>query len=225
MRDRQKPPSTRPLGPPPRLWVERAVREIQAGHHVERNLENLFKEYTAICVRKFQGKGCTKEDAEEMAQKTLMRVYRGIAGFRFEASFDTWLQQIAENVWKNELRRHQSFTGQAEQRTVAMAAPGWQDEEVSGMPPIEIKDPAPDPGEDALFKEKVERCERTLSELPNRVRQAFSLQQQGFTYREIADLMGITPDTVKKHLAKARERLKWLLVSALWLLGALLLGQ
>jgi RNA polymerase sigma-70 factor (ECF subfamily) len=43
--------------------------------------------------------------AEEMAQEAFVRAYRGLAQWRGEAAFSTWLFALAINVYRSELRR------------------------------------------------------------------------------------------------------------------------
>lgn len=55
-------------------------------------------------------------DAEEIAQDTLIRAYRGLARFRGESSLATWLHRIAVNLARNRYwhsfrrRKHLGFT-------------------------------------------------------------------------------------------------------------------
>src|ERR1700683_347065 len=43
--------------------------------------------------------------AEEMAQEAFLRAWRGLAGWRRESTFWTWLCALAENVFRSELQR------------------------------------------------------------------------------------------------------------------------
>jgi RNA polymerase sigma-70 factor, ECF subfamily len=43
--------------------------------------------------------------AEEMAQEAFLRAYRGLAQWRREAAFSTWLFALATNLYRSELRR------------------------------------------------------------------------------------------------------------------------
>src|SRR5215470_13627034 len=44
--------------------------------------------------------------AEDVLQTVFMNVYRGLPGFRFEASLATWIYRITLNVCQNHKRRH-----------------------------------------------------------------------------------------------------------------------
>lgn len=43
--------------------------------------------------------------AEEMAQEAFLRAYRGLAQWRKDAAFSTWLFALAANLYRSELRR------------------------------------------------------------------------------------------------------------------------
>src|ERR1700749_5075729 len=43
--------------------------------------------------------------AEELAQDALIRAWRGLASWRRESSFSTWLFALAANVFRNDLKR------------------------------------------------------------------------------------------------------------------------
>ena len=46
--------------------------------------------------------------AEELAQEALVRAWRGLAAWRRESSFSTWLFALAANVFRNDLKRFPS---------------------------------------------------------------------------------------------------------------------
>src|SRR5437773_7480057 len=50
-----------------------------------------------------------RQDAEDVAQEAYLRVFRGLAGFREEAQFETWLYRIVANTAMSYLRRRQRF--------------------------------------------------------------------------------------------------------------------
>ena len=79
---------------------------------VERVLAGDTRAFEGI-VRRWQGPLVTmawrycrdRGRAEEMAQEAFVRAWRGLAGWRRESSFSTWLFAVAANVYRNELKR------------------------------------------------------------------------------------------------------------------------
>src|SRR5438874_13709919 len=50
-----------------------------------------------------------RSDAEDVAQEAYLRMYRGLAGFREEAAFETWMHRIVANCARTHLRRPGRF--------------------------------------------------------------------------------------------------------------------
>src|SRR5919198_3002329 len=50
-----------------------------------------------------------RQDAEDVAQEAYLRVFRGLAGFREEAQFETWLYRIVANAAMSYLRKKGRF--------------------------------------------------------------------------------------------------------------------
>ncbi len=46
------------------------------------------------------------ERAEDMAQEAFIRAYRGLASWRRDAAFSTWLFALATNVYRDEIRKY-----------------------------------------------------------------------------------------------------------------------
>src|ERR671930_860602 len=50
-----------------------------------------------------------RTDAEDVAQEAYLRIFRGLAGFREEAAFETWMHRIVANCAMTYLRRRGRF--------------------------------------------------------------------------------------------------------------------
>src|SRR5689334_21746178 len=81
-----------------RTWVKEVVRRIQQGEAQEEDAERLYREYRPFLLQWLMRR-CLQADAEDLVHKAMLRVYLGIAGFRSESSFDTWVLHIVKNVW------------------------------------------------------------------------------------------------------------------------------
>src|SRR5689334_11594591 len=55
------------------------------------------------------------EEAADLAQEALIKVYRSIGGFRFQSSLSTWLFRIVKNVFLDHAKCRRSKESQVEQ--------------------------------------------------------------------------------------------------------------
>lgn len=132
------------------------------------------------------------ERADDLAQETLIKVYRSIHTFQGTAKFTSWLYQIAYHTFLNDQRRRHPET--------------QFDESVHPVPsdatPADSTAAAGDRGD----------VERALSQLPARQQAVFELHyQQEMTHAEIATALDLPLGTVKSDLTRGREALKALL--------------
>lgn len=146
-------------------------------------------------------------DAEEVAQDTFIRAYRGIAGFRGEASLSTWLHRIALNVTRNHYwyffrrRRHDSLS---------------LDSQLGEYPGTTLSEciatAEPDPAQDALTSEFSALVARCMERLDAPHREILVMRNlRGLAYEEIAQALGLEMGTVKSRIGRARENLRRLL--------------
>lgn len=138
--------------------------------------------------------------AEDVAQETFVRAWRGLGRFRGESTFKTWLYRIATNVARTHLDRR----GRR-----ARIADRSLDDEAEPLQAGDVPSPAPD-AETALVRR--EAIDRALSELPDELRQALVLRDvEGLDYKEIAGVTGAPIGTVESRIFRARRRLRTLL--------------
>jgi RNA polymerase sigma-70 factor (ECF subfamily) len=165
---------------------EAAVRAL-----VQRHNQRLFRIARAV-VR-------DDAEAEDIVQETYVRAFTGLAGFRGESAFATWITRIALNEASGRRRRRRptlpidAIENTAEGRIVMFPT----------TPP-----PADPEGE--IGRGQVRRfLERAVDALPEHFRLVFILRDvEGLSIEEAAALLHIGPQTVKTRLLRARRLLR-----------------
>jgi RNA polymerase sigma-70 factor (ECF subfamily) len=126
------------------------------------------------------------DQAEDLTQEAFFRLLdRGAEGT--EAGLRAWLFRVATN-----LSRDQGRTRDTRRRIL------------SGVPPPEN---APGPDGELERAEKVERVKVALAVLSPRDREMLLLRQEGFSYKEIAEVVEVSHRSVGTILARALKRL------------------
>ncbi len=160
---------------------------------------SLYRTYRPRVYAAVRGRTGNPDDAEDLVQMTFMRAFLGLAGFRGEAAFSTWLTQIAINVCTTHFRAQRAR--QARMDVVAD----------SGAELRETWEPAhsEDPAEALDRKENQEMLMQSIQKLPTPYREAMLLRYaEERSYLEITEALQVLIGTVKSWLYRAREQLK-----------------
>ncbi len=143
------------------------------------------------------------EDAQDAAQETFLRAFRGLKAFRGEASFRSWLTGIAINVCRN---KRGSAWARARRQSVTL---GDEDPETGDPLEREVVDPRPDPETTTRGAELDQALTRALAALAPDQREILLLREmQGLEYEDIAQALGCPVGTVKSRLSRARAALR-----------------
>ena len=129
--------------------------------------------------------GHKPEDAEEVVQETWIRAITRLESFRWESGLKTWLSGIALNCCREMSR--------------------------SNKPTMELKLVTSDAirANNSTNLTDVEAC---VSRLPDGCREVLVLHDiEGYTHKEIAQMMEITEGTSKSQLFRARTKLRGML--------------
>ncbi len=133
-------------------------------------------------------------DAQDAAQNVFMKAYRGLNDFRPDSSLYTWLYRIAVNTCLDHKRKS---------RREALKY-----KSLAELPPS----PEPYPQQIYEAKEAARTVQQALAELREDQRAAIVLREiEGLSYEEIADVLHISPGTVKSRISRAREELRRIL--------------
>jgi RNA polymerase sigma-70 factor (ECF subfamily) len=145
------------------------------------------------------------QDAEDLVQEAYLRAYRGFAGFREGTNLRAWMYRILTNTFINSYRKKQR-----EPVTVAVT-----DDTSDWYLYDRIGSSGAEPSAEAEVLERIpdEDVQRALEELPEVFRMAVLLADvEGFSYKEIAEILDIPIGTVMSRLHRGRKALQ----RALW---------
>ncbi len=149
-------------------------------------------------------------DAEEIMQDTFIRAYRGLGRFRGDSSLATWLHRVAFNLARN---RYWHYFRRRRHLTVSLDCPVGADTETTFSEFVPTTDP--DPARQATVDEFVVLVVACMEKLDAGHRDILILRNQlHCSYEEIARSLGITEGTVKSRIARARGKLRGLIVDA-----------
>lgn len=139
------------------------------------------------------------EDAEEALQDGLLSAYRNLSRFERRSQFSTWLTRIVINA---ALMRRRS----AKARPSVSLEDSLPGEE---MPLAErFADAAMNPEQLYAGTELLERVRRKLADISPLLRAAFWLREiEGLSTAEAAKVLGVSRDTLKARLWRARQEL------------------
>jgi RNA polymerase sigma-70 factor (ECF subfamily) len=144
-----------------------------------------------------------REDAEDVAQEVFIEVYRSIGGFRRQARLSTWIYRIAVTRSLDFIRRRDRKKRFGSVRAVL----GFHHDEAVRLPAPARSSPA----HDLEHQERRRILQQALNALPDSQQAAITLSKmEGFSTREIAEIMGTTVPSVEAliHRAKAGLRKK-----------------
>jgi RNA polymerase sigma-70 factor (ECF subfamily) len=159
----------------------------------------LFDRHYKTVFHFFKRRGFNEDEAQDLAQETFLRAFRGIDNLRDPSNGRAWLFSIARNVLLNELR----------QRAAAKHGSEEESREIRQEDEDTVEAEAPPVLDRLLDRERTERLAAAVGELPTRMRRCVLLRvDQGLKYREIAAVMMVSIDTVKSQLHQAKARLR-----------------
>jgi RNA polymerase sigma-70 factor, ECF subfamily len=166
-------------------WAQRALSDRNAyAELVRRYADRIFN-----LAYRMTG---NRDEADDLAQETFIRAYRGLPGFRPDGQFGAWLYRIAVNVCLTHRRRSRDTAGESLDE---MAAP--------------VIDMSLSIEELAEQHEVQAAVHQAILSLPERYRAVVVLYHlEGRSYSEIAAILDLPVNTVRTHLHRGRVMLR-----------------
>lgn len=135
------------------------------------------------------------DDALDLVQEVFLGVYRNLASYRSDGVFAAWLFRIASFRCTDYLRRRRNTESFEETTTDAAPTP--------------YPAAAFDPVQEAMTTHANSRITQALATLPSAQRHVVELKFfQHFTFENIGEQLGISPNTAKTRLYSALKKLK-----------------
>ena len=147
-----------------------------------------------------------EDEVEDLTQEVFIKVGQALESFRGESQLSTWLYRIATNAALDRLRSP-SFQRIAQERlSDDSIEKGEEDVDARDVWTGEKKPLV----EQQIIREEMNDCIRGYVEkLPENYRTVLVLSEwEGLRNNEIAEILGITLDTVKIRLHRGKEKLK-----------------
>lgn len=160
---------------------------------MQKLLEELFARYYRDVYRYLYSLSRDAALSEELSAEVFLEVVKSIATFREESDIRTWIFTIARRRWYRHLRRKKD-TLSVEELPGDLLAPGK---------PLE---------EHCYDRELAQRICRILDGEPERTRRTVLMRTEGYSFREIANMLGISENSARvidfRTKAKIRQILK-----------------
>jgi RNA polymerase sigma-70 factor (ECF subfamily) len=162
--------------------------------------EPIYRDYYPR-IKRYLARLISYDDAEDVAQEVFLKVSKSLGSFRGESSISTWVYRIATNAAMDRVRS-------PDYRARVASAP-VDDSCDTGESPAASEERSSLVEQNAIRSEMSGCVQGLVAQLPENYRTVLILSEtEGMKNREIAEVLGISLETVKIRLHRARARLK-----------------
>ena len=155
---------------------------------VEAQFEGIFREHFERMVRVTRRVLRSDAEAEEVCADAFLKLYQSGPGVLSRGSVGAWLYRVATRVSLDRLRKNRRR---------------GLEEELNGEAEMHADDEQQDPLSRLMRDERIFQVRSTLAKLKLEKAQLLLLRHSGISYRDIAAVMQIKPESVGTMLARA----------------------
>jgi len=143
----------------------------------------------------------SREEAEDLAQDTFLKLYKSKHLYKEIAKFSTWFYTIAINIAKTNLRKKKNYS------SISIS-----DFDPDNEKDFDLKADVLSPEETAQAGIENEYIQQAINSLDEKFKEVIVLRDiEDMDYEEIAKIMDLPLGTVKSRINRGREKLKELL--------------
>jgi RNA polymerase sigma factor (sigma-70 family) len=151
--------------------------------------EDIVRDHHAMIRRIVASYEARSGAVEDLVQDVYVAIWRALPKFRGESSVRTFVARIATN---------RAITHVARATRLPLAVELTE----------QVASPDADPERRAIALDRRARLAAAVRDLPLAYRQAAMLALEGLAPKEIADVLGISPNAVAIRMSRAKERLR-----------------
>jgi RNA polymerase sigma factor (sigma-70 family) len=130
-----------------------------------------------------------EEEANDILQEGFIKIFENLSSYRFEGSFEGWMRRIMVNTALEKYREKHNL---------------YRVDDIDSLNEIEAEIEV---GEYTGLE--AEDLLNMIQALPPQYKIVFNLFAiEGYSHKEIGEILGITPSTSKSNLSRARDILK-----------------
>jgi RNA polymerase sigma-70 factor (ECF subfamily) len=145
-----------------------------------------------------------KDESEDLTQEVFIKIDKGLKGFKGESTLSTWIYRISTNTALDRIRSR-SFQKKAHKVTINESTNELESEGDN----ILIDETSLSAEREAIRNEMNECIREFVDRLPIDYRTVIILSEiKDLKNQEIADILGVSIDTAKIRLHRARVKLK-----------------
>jgi len=165
--------------------------------------QEIYKEFYPKIVRYLGRLTDNKEEAEDLAQDVFIKVNSSLGKFEGRSSLSTWIYKIATNTANDRFRSASFQKGTKHTLSGEFLEENKEDKNVWTGDKENTSDKI-------LEKKEMNDCiKRYAEDVNENYRTVFTLSEyEGLKNQEIADILGLSLDTVKIRIYRARTQLK-----------------
>jgi len=156
----------------------------------EREVLELYEQFRGPLLRYAISLGISLQDSEEVVQEVFLSLFQHLQQRKSRSNLRGWLFRVTHNLGLKQLY--------ANQRSEA---------KVSSDESVEHLDPSPNPEEELSMAQRRHRLLAVVHALPQTDQCCLALRAEGFRYREIAAVLGMSLGAVSISLTRSLARL------------------
>jgi RNA polymerase sigma-70 factor (ECF subfamily) len=175
------------------LWLDSAeLHEMNSASSLEQKVAELFELFYEPVYRYVRSLIGSNAEAEDLAQEAFLRLHTSLQKAQPVGNVRSWIFRVAHNLAIDHLRQ----TSHLEQAVPEV----WQVNEAR-------PDLAPNAEQRLLEQEQHERLRRAMMRLSPQERYCLDLRAEGLSYREIAEVLGISISSVNTFLGRGVKKI------------------